>query len=579
MEFDPKDMNVRTLFKTFPTFNIPIFQRDYSWDRPYYERFLNDIVSGIEVEDDCIKNSVYFIGTMVFSGSKNASKIDVVDGQQRLTVITIILSVIAHKLQQENEEKLADATFRYVKELDDNNEPAPHLVSDTSYPYFDCFVQSKEKKSISLPSSDEEENIKKTYDFFDKVLSEQNVKASYSKFNTLEYPRILTGIRDQILSSLLIAITTPDKESAYMIFEILNAKGKNLASIDLIKNIIFEKLHGDINGQSALADKLWEDTKNELRTRNNAIGFATFYRHYWISKYAKVTNAKLYDSFKQKITPKNKERYIDFLNELLVESKLYIQIISPQNEDYNSRKEYHWLVESLNAFNDYFGVVQSRIALLALLSIKKKNLISTPKFKEAILYLENFIFAYSGIAKNQANLYEANFSKLAIALRGTTSKSQTNNILEEYLYEKFNPRFPDYKEFEENFIKLNYTKKNNSSNLLTKYVLNKISQNLSNKEDKWTDSSVEHILNEDPRNSLSLSIGNLICLEVNLNNEAKNLDYEEKIEIYKKSKYDQVDQLVKEYPNFKLEDIEVRSKKLAAFYYKNIFMKEIKEEE
>ncbi|EHQ9041132.1 DUF262 domain-containing protein, partial [Enterococcus faecalis] len=321
MNFDPKDMDVKTLFRTYPTFNIPVFQRDYSWDKPFYSRFLEDIITGISVKEKEVENSIYFIGTMVFSGSPRENKIDVVDGQQRLTVMTILLSVIAEKLKGENENGLANATFKYVKDVDDNDEPISHLVSDTSYPYFDCFIQSKDKRNAPAVSTEEEESIKLTYEFFDNILSKNRIKTNFPVFETLEYTTMLIAIRDQMLSSMLIAIVTTDRDSAYMIFEILNAKGKNLASIDLVKNVIFEKLHGDQNGLMGLAENLWEQTKEQLRERNNSIGLATFYRHYWISKYAKVTNANLYDSFKNLVLPEDANTYMDFLKDLKKESE------------------------------------------------------------------------------------------------------------------------------------------------------------------------------------------------------------------------------------------------------------------
>ncbi|EAE9314851.1 DUF262 domain-containing protein, partial [Listeria monocytogenes] len=311
MDFTPKNMDVKTLFKTYPTFNIPIFQRDYSWDKQFYSKFLEDIINEISVNGDKLAPSSYFIGTMVFSGSPVEEKIDVVDGQQRLTVMTILLSAIVEKLEDISE-GLASATFKYVKDLDDNNEPICHLVSDTSSPYFDCFIQSRDKKNAPSCNTEEEERIKSTYDYFSIALSEENIKKEFSKFESISYQDILTGIRDQMLFSVLIAIETTDKDSAYMIFEILNAKGKNLASIDLIKNVIFEKLHADVNGSVKLAEKLWEDTKKQLRNRDNSVGLATFYRHFWISKYAKVTNVKLYDSFKDNMSPKTVDTYMDF---------------------------------------------------------------------------------------------------------------------------------------------------------------------------------------------------------------------------------------------------------------------------
>lgn len=572
MDFYPRDMTVKNLFKTFSTFIIPAFQRDYTWDELYYSRFINDILEGMIVENDGISINTYFIGTMVFSGQADANSIDVVDGQQRLTVLTIIFSVIAQKLREIGEKGLADATFKYVKDVDDHNEPIKHLMSSTSYPYFDCYVQSKEKSNFIDAKTEEEINIKKTYDFFEKFFNKEYLFKQVTRFNDIEYSKILVAMRDQLLATKIIAIITPDKNSAYMIFEILNAKAKSLASIDLIKNIILQTFHGD-SGLGGVIEKKWEETKEHLRERNNNIGLATFYKHFWLSKYQKVTNDKLYDSFKAKIRPKGKDRYLEFIEELHNESRFYIQVISPRIEDYNDRQEYKWLVQSLWAFNDVFGVVQTRIALLALLDAKRRDVLSMRNFKKCVNFIENFVFAYTSISKKQANIYENRFSGLAIDLRESKCKSKSNEIIKKYLYDGLKDKFPTFEDFEENFTKLTYTKKNNSTNVLTKYILNKISQSYSERDFFWDDSSIEHINNESEENPDTLTIGNLICLETSLNGKADNLDFNEKVLLYKKSRYKQVQSFVCEYNEFDLASSRRRASDLAKYYYNEILNK------
>lgn len=569
-------MTVKNLFRTFPQFNIPVFQRDYSWDKQYYSKFIDDILKGISFEDGELKLSKYFIGTMVFSGESGDPIVDVVDGQQRLTVITILFSVISEQLIRGGEDGLGNATFKYVKELNDHDKYVQHLVSETSYPYLDSFIQSLDKTNAPSVQTDEEENLKETYDYFTSRLTENrlNVEPVFQGTQST-YTNMLLAIRDQILASTVISISTPERDSAFMIFEILNAKGKSLASIDLIKNILFEEFHNDPNGMEANADTIWKNIKLNLRSRQQNIGLATFYRHFWISKYKKVTNAKLYDSFKEEIVA-NKQSYFNFIKDLDKESKQYIKIISPNlREDYNNRQEYKWLEESLQSFNATFGLVQTRLVLLALMDIKNKDLISTSKFKEAILYIENFVFMYTGIGKNPANIYELRFSNLAINLRKTTSKSESNDILRRDLYEAFSEYEPDYTEFEQSFITLTYRKGRFNSNILTKYIINKIGAFYQGDETSIPNNSIEHIISENTENNQTLNIGNLILLETNLNNDANDLSYEEKKEIYLTSRNNQVKDFVGEYDNFTLDDIEVRAKKLSKWYYENVLNKEI----
>jgi hypothetical protein len=528
----------------------------------------------LKIDNNNIENTDYFIGTMVFSGSaEKDATLDVVDGQQRLTVITILLSVITSKLVSLGQNELANATFKYIKTTDDYGISRPKLKSQTSYPFFDSYVQSMEKSSLVEPISEEEANIKQTYDFFSKELQEKSLRNKYGFNAKFTYTDILTKIRDQILMLKVISIITGDKDTAYEIFEILNAKGKNLASIDLIKNIIYEKFHGDKNAKDNLIEECWEEVKKILRKRDSNIGMATFYRHYWISKYEKITNVKLYDSFKKHIIS-DKTTYEQFVKDLKKEAKNYIKIVSPRLEDYESRKEYQWLVESLKAIEKYFGVVQARIFFLALFYIKDNDLISSKEFKKAVKYVENFIFAHSAIMKNQANIYESRFSKLAIQLRKSASKAETNKILEKFLYDAFYDRFPSREEFIEKFATIRFSKGNLSSNVIAKYAVNKISANYAERDIFWDNSTIEHILNENEKDDNTLFIGNLIALESNLNNEADKLSFEEKREIYNKSNYKQVKNFVKENEHFTFENVLKRSKKLGDYYYTKILTNE-----
>lgn len=568
MDFDPRDMSVNTMFKTFETFRIPVFQRDYSWDKPYYSKFLEDIIS--RIKKTTLEPTPYFIGTMVIKGKEYGGIVDVVDGQQRITTITILFSALSRLFANIKETDLSDAMFKYIKEKNNNGELTKKLITDRSFPYFECSIQSKENKYDKNPISEEEKNIKETYDYIIKTLSEQEIKKRFN--NEVKYEDILKAIRDQILKSHLICIRTTDIKSAHMIFEILNAKGKSLASIDLIKNAIFEILHNDPNSASDKAESLWNETKLKLRGREISVGFSTFYRQFWMSKYNKVTNIKLYDEFKKQIQPETVENYINFLEDLNKEADLYIKIIKPELSDFNNRKEYACIVQSLKSISQTFGNIQSRVALLALLDAKQREVISFKVLNESLKSIENFIFSYIVIASQPANIFEPLFSKFAVKLRASKTKDDSNNIIEKYLYSEFEKKFIDYELFEKNFIDLQYQKKGNEKEKYnyTKYAINKIACAYNEEEIFDRKSSVEHILPE--KNDISFNIGNLICIEGNLNNEAQNFLFEEKKEIYIKSKYKQVNDFISEYTTFNESFIRDRAKKLSKYYYNEILI-------
>ena len=224
--------------------------------------------------------------------------------------------------------------------------------------------------------------------------------------------------------------------------------------------------------------------------------------------------------------------YRNFLEDMLLNAKIYMRIVNPRREDYNNRKEYFWLVQSLNALNNYFNVVRVRIALLALFDVKDRDVIDLKMLKSTVLYLENFHFAYNAILSGKANRLEKIYSTFAINLRKATNKAEAQTIIQTKLVEPLDQLFPTFEDFYKKFIALTYSKKDNPSNAKTKYAINKLNCYLSRKEIFEDDGSVEHLVPESD-GEYSLGIGNLILLEQQLNSDAGQETYTKKQETYK----------------------------------------------
>lgn len=575
MNIKTYDKTIKELLLSGKQFIIPRFQRAYSWEKNNYKEFFEDILNCLTIKDGKIIIDQYFLGTMLFVGDyseSNASKIEVVDGQQRLTSITILFSALSDIFISMGESVLSEQIFKYIMTTNDDGEEVRILQSNTHYPFFSFFIQDRSKHIKQEPSSEEEECIKAAYNYFFDNLDENKIRKILKNnfgdkaVDEISYIEILKAIRDQILNTIFVSISTFDKKQANLIFEILNAKGKRLTDIDLIKNKIFEVL--DDTEPADVAQEKWKNLKAILNSCQENIGLATFYRHFWISKYKKVSDKKLYDSFNSMVVPKNKERFLSFLNELEHDVKNYINIVHPTRDDFDNRKEYFGLVQSLNVLTNYFGIVQVRIALLALFEVKEKDLLTLKQFKDIITKLENFHFAYNAIAVLPTNKLESLYSNFAISLRKCTDKIQIRNIITN-LMEEIGKLYPSYQEFEDNFVQLAFSKKESPLNVKTKYALNKINSYYSNTEIFDDESSIEHILSES-LGETTLNIGNLIVLEERLNKEADNLKYKDKIEIYKKSSYEWMNKFVNEHDDWNEIDLENRAKSLAKLYYSSI---------
>lgn len=583
MEFTPTREAVKEILGSGRQLVIPRFQREYCWDTTVVQEFYEDIISRLDFKEKEIKKQPYFIGTMLFLEGKETRKDDVVDGQQRLTTITIFLAALAARLSDESPE-LAQKAFEYVKTTDGNGEPSAVLTTKTSYPYFQNCVQTpvdKRDPALLETKSEEDEAIRKAYLKFGKMMEGDNLKKQISAFCNLDKDaldaysdmNILEAILDELLDTVAIVIRTSERTSANLVFEILNGKGVHLATTDLIKNRLFEKLPSEPMVDNA--ENQWNNMLSNLRQRDDDITLETFYRHFWISNYGKVSSNKLYDSFKKTIKPRDEKQYASFLREMVEESKRYSIVVHPMSEDFNKRKEYEPIVQSMKVLSDWFNVNQSRIGLLALMDVKDRDLITRKEFACCVDMIEVFHFAFNSVCRYPANRSERIYSRFALSLRKAETKAHAKESLES-LRGDLREIMPGETVFVEEFCKLCYSGRGQGrTNMATKYAINTITAFEQGKKLFERDLSIEHIIpeshsSEQCPDTRITNIGNLIGLEMQLNEEAADLDVAGKRELYERSNYKWASGFYKDEPEFTVDKIPARAEKLATTMYGEI---------
>ena len=118
-------------------FIIPEYQREYDWDDSNIDELFEDIQNSPD-------NDNYFIGHMVFEGSFNGDTFNVIDGQQRITTVTIFLCAIRDRFIELKETDLADAIHnQYIFSRDIANKEYAILINDMPYPILQARLQSK----------------------------------------------------------------------------------------------------------------------------------------------------------------------------------------------------------------------------------------------------------------------------------------------------------------------------------------------------------------------------------------------------------------------------------------------------
>lgn len=156
MKIESRDQSVGALLNS-GYFVIPRFQRPYSWDDENIAEFWTDTIVNSSNE--------YFIGSMVMY-TIGDRKFGVVDGQQRLTTIMILLSAVRNALEKMNLKDQANGLHKLIERENIDNKREFVLQTESSHPYFQANVLSRESAQLEATIRSEEERIKRAFNFF-----------------------------------------------------------------------------------------------------------------------------------------------------------------------------------------------------------------------------------------------------------------------------------------------------------------------------------------------------------------------------------------------------------------------------
>ena len=573
MELKATPKSIDDVLRLQRKYVIPRFQREFSWELEELSEIYDDLIDNIVYSNSKLCTNEYFIGSLVLVGDDDdTTKIEryIVDGQQRLTTFTIAFAVLAQKFKEIKEEKLSKITHLNVLGEDNDGNPYAKLVNENPKPFFQQRIQQKEIDFSSIPQSVEEKRLLYAYNFFDRQLKESALLKAMRERNPgmeeINYIDALKAFRDQILKCKVIYVTVKSFDDAYTIFEVLNAKGKDLSPIDIIKNSIFSILTD--KEPLDIASEKWAKTKNAIKKCENT-DFNTFYRHYWLSKYCLSTSRKLVANF-EKYIPKTIEEYSKLVDDMEIAAKDYSEIVSPDINKWMQPEDLS-IYTTLNALN-IFNTTQVRIFLISLFDAKKRGVISHKNYKKIFTYLEYYHFIFTAVCSSRPSGLERRYSFYARKLRGCNSKEESSDCISDLIVD-LKTSLPEYSVFESNFKKIIYTSKQERDKKLVQYILKKLEVFYATNELKPNSFTIEHILPESTGNQFVGMVGNLIPLGEKLNNELQDKDFKIKIAKYNNSQYETVKQFVREYHNeerWTEELIEERTAKIAQIMYENI---------
>ncbi len=529
MKIEASDIDVSKLLK-MGIIVIPRFQRPYSWKSDHIREFWNDITNS----DD----SGYFIGSMVIYSMKQ-DRFGVVDGQQRLTTITILLCAIRDQFSAVGQQDLASGVHNYIETRDRDNVKSFILKTETSFPYLQDKIQRFGEPELEVEPREEEHRLQQAYNTLHKFVEEYTRKASDGLLSKAEKlaakVNALKELREIVFNLKVIKIELDDEDNAYIIFETLNTRGQDLTLSDLLKNSIGSLIAKD--GDVDVLKLNWDAIAANIGRCGDSVKLESFFVHSWTSRFPAVTKQRAFKAFKDRLRQSidsagdgaSRGIAISHLNAFKTDSERYAKIFQPMG----SFAKYQYVVADALSALRIFNVEQQTPYVLALLRAFDEKRISYRTLRRALLSVESFHFQFNAVTSQRSSGTIASmYTRAARSLTDSSDSNAAGTVIATVTGE-LRDRAPKIDEFSLGFRNLSYSIQNRS-NALIKYVLTKLSIH----EGLQFDADLERLTIEHlhPQSSEGgawnaeqiNSIGNLILLSEARNNSLKNKTFEEK---------------------------------------------------
>ena len=420
------ETTLNKLLNTSRQFIVPIFQRNYSWQKSQYEQLWFDILRASKFKE----KQNHFIGSIVYidmgTPAGRPQQLLLIDGQQRLTTISILLCAIKDYVQKFNLEtkliNLAKIKNQFLYNSDEIDEDRYKLLLN---------VQDKETYiklidntifTVNKPAT----NIIKCYEFF-----YERIEDFIKQHGQID--EIYAGIFKLSLVSISL---DKDSDNPQMIFESMNSTGKDLSQTDLLRNYLLMDLTPE--KQTRLYKTYWkpmEELFGEDIYKNDVNKFDYFIRDFLTLKsdtgyICKINN--VYENFKRYYLDNNCEKFA-VLKDLFTYAKYYARIDLLQEKD-----------DELKLYWQEFKKLDSHVVypfLLKLYDDYSRQILIKEDFKKILQVVISYLWRRA-ICEIPTNSLSKTFATLYQAV---DKEDYVNSVIKAFVFKSSYKRFPsDY---------------------------------------------------------------------------------------------------------------------------------------
>ena len=406
-------------------FIIPIYQRTYSWEEPECRQLWDDILrSGT---DEAI--SAHFVGSIVYIEESlyqvtNQSPLLVIDGQQRLTTVTLLIEALARQLggnEPVNGFSARKLRNRYLCDPDEDGEAAHKLLlTQTDKETLLAIIGQK-----PIPA-EQSLRLMENFAFFKK-----QVKALGDNLEAL-----CKGLDKLIVVDIAL---TRDHDNPQLIFESMNSTGRELSQADLIRNFILMGL--EPHHQEQLYNDYWRPMEIAFGQEAYSKHFDGFMRHYLTLKTGKIPQVrKVYEAFKSYA----RSPQVDDIDTLVADVKTFADYYCAMALDRETDPALAIAFADLRELN----VDVAYPFLLELYDDYANGQLSLEELEKTVRLVESYVFrrAVCGIPTNSLN---KTFSTFGQALK---KDRYLESIQAQFLLQPSYRRFPGDEEFHRELV-------------------------------------------------------------------------------------------------------------------------------
>ena len=453
------------------TFNIPVYQRNYDWQEENCKKLFTDIENIIKHNEEI----EHFLGTVVYVLTKierDYEEYVLIDGQQRITSISLLLKVLHEKIISEDTKESIWEQYLINKKSPDNIRIRLKPIESDSVSY---------KQLIDNNDDSSNSNVCRNYKIFKELLENSHYSAEqiYSALYKIE---------------LVTIKLEKDKksENPQLIFESLNSTGLSLTQADLIRNYLL--MNSEYEKQTVLYKNFW--LKIEIELTNKKI--SDFIRDFLTMKTGKIANKnKVYDDFKEYMRIQKELNEEAVLEELVTYSKYYNWFLNANSNN-----------EKINEKLKHFKYLKNTTVYPLLLSIFEDTYYYKKLDEDKLLKIIDLLISYifrrtiCGYKTSSINKVFASIPKKI--LENQNEKDIYFKIEKNLMERRLETIFPRDEEFKLNFIKYNFEKNKE----LLRYTLKELEQKVSNNVINDTSNlNIEYIMPENLNSEWKLELG------------------------------------------------------------------------